>query len=961
MVTGEAGIGKSRLLEELQSQAHQAGFEVFRGNCSQVDASMPLGPWLDALRAFLAPLSAGDIRQRMGALAPEFTKLLPELGLLLPDIPPTPPLEPAAEKYRSFESISRFVAPANPAHPCLMILEDLHWSDSLSLELIHFLARRASGLAIMLVGSYRSEEQPPSLVRFVSELNRARLAQEIALKPLDRDEVERMAHAEWGPEVRISPDLLDGLLRLTDGSPYFLEEILKSISDEGRRAAVSLHTSLTELQVPPSIQRLVRQRAEQLPEVSRGVLIEASVIGERVEFGILQATTHRDEAALTTALKNLIEAHLLVQESADQFAFRHELTRQAIYSMLMLRERKEMHRKIGEILERLGRDTASAQLAYHFHQAEDWPKAFEYSRRAGEQALALYASREAYAHFAQALDAAQHLDPPPGPEVEVQLYRARAQAREMWGDFDGARLDYEAALDLARRGAGREHEWQTLIDLGLLWQSRDLERAGEYFRAALELAYHLDDPSFLAQSLNRIGNWHMNQGQATAALSFHRDALELFRQRGDRQGMAQSLDLLGMASYALGDIIQGVGCLEQAIPIFRELDDRQGLVNALLNLTFRALSDTEVLGKIDYLQLKSLCDEAFQIAHESNWSQGEASALIQAEICVEKAGEYRQALGLLDRAHAMLEDRHYLELFARLHLRFGNILSDLLSPVEAQEHAETGSRAVKELGSGLLMLAATSDLALAALLRKDLARARALLDALLPGEYPEGEELLPRRKCWAVRAELQLMEGQPRRALELIDRLLASAANLGQSGPHSIPYLSLLRGRALAALGRVQDADVELQGALPVARTQGRLPLEWRLHAELGKVLRAAGRREDADQEFSAARTIIEQLAEHVPDETLRDNFLQHALEMLPPAHVPTPRQAAKKEFGGLTAREREIATLIAQAKSNREISAQLIISEKTTERHIANILKKLDFGSRTQIAVWAVEKGLHK
>ncbi|MGE5249345.1 MAG: helix-turn-helix transcriptional regulator [Bacteroidota bacterium] len=959
MLAGEAGIGKSRLCDEIKSQPVSQDFRILQGNCFQQDASFPYAPWIDALRMFFAPLSVAEIKQALGPLTSEINKLLPELRVLIPDIPPNPALEPAAEKYRTFESLWRFLLSVGASRPTLIIMEDLHWADSLSLELVYFLARRISKLPMAIIGTYRSEEQSPGLVQLLADLNHERLLQEIALKPLDQTGVGQMVQAAVQTERRIPSDAVNSLWALTDGNPLFLEETLKNLAEEGHIQELLQRGTLGEVPVPRSIQRLQQQRVERLPEVARRLLLMASVIGQRFDFRLLQETSGQNQEELLHAITHLEHARLILQESAEQYAFRHVLTRQAVYSLLMLPERQALHQLIGETMERMTgrRKVGAAQLAHHFYQAEAWQEAMDYSQRAGEQALALYAPREALAHFMRALDAAEHLELAPS----FVLLRGRARSHEVLGEFDLARADYENALDLARAETDRAMEWQALLDLGLLWQSRDLERAGEYYRAALELAYHLDDPSFLAQSLNRIGNWHMNQGQATAALSFHRDALELFRQRGDRQGMAQTLDLLGMVSYALGDIIQGMAYLGQAVPIFRELDDRQGLVNVLINLTFRAVSDTEVLGEIDYLQLKSLSDEAFQIAHESNWSQGEVSAVMQGAICLEKAGDYGQALGLLARVQSMLEESQYLELFARLHLRFGSILLDLLGLTEAQQHFETGLAAVKELRSGLLMLAATGHLASASLLQKDFARARALLGALLPAEYPEAEQLLPRRACWAVRAELELMEGQPGRALELIDRLLASAPNLGQYGPHAIPYLSLLRGRSLAALGQMEEAEVELEGALPVARMQGRRPLEWRLHAELGRVSRLAGRREDAEREFSAARTIIEDLASHLPGEALRQNFLQRALAMMPAPHIPTARQAAKREFGGLTAREREIAALIARGKSNREIAGELVISENTAERHVANILSKLGFNSRTQIALWAAEKGLGK
>jgi ATP/maltotriose-dependent transcriptional regulator MalT len=244
-----------------------------------------------------------------------------------------------------------------------------------------------------------------------------------------------------------------------------------------------------------------------------------------------------------------------------------------------------------------------------------------------------------------------------------------------------------------------------------------------------------------------------------------------------------------------------------------------------------------------------------------------------------------------------------------------------------------------------------------ALLQNDVARARALLAPLLPAEHPEGQEPFHLRGCWTARAELELKEGNPSQALEIVDRLLTSAPNLAEYGPHAIPSLSRLRARVLAALGRMDETEAELQSALIVAQAQSLRPLIWRMRADLGRAYLARGRRKEADREFSSARTIIQDLANNTPEGKLRDNFLKRASATLPAAHIPTPRQAAKKEFGGLTAREREVAILIARGKSNRDIANELVISDKTTERHVANILLKLGFRSRTEVAAWLVEK----
>jgi DNA-binding CsgD family transcriptional regulator len=360
-----------------------------------------------------------------------------------------------------------------------------------------------------------------------------------------------------------------------------------------------------------------------------------------------------------------------------------------------------------------------------------------------------------------------------------------------------------------------------------------------------------------------------------------------------------------------------------------------------------------------YWQLADLSEEALQIARGFNWDQGEARALIPGAISLSQTGDYARALEWLSRAQAIAEATGHRESFARCQITRGQILLDLLAFTEARQQFEAGLALAQELGAGFLTLAAAAGLARASVLQNDWVQAKGLLDAWLPAVFPEGRMTIHQRRLWSGRAELELALGKPDLALAIVERLFAATIDLAQHGPHAVPYLSRLRARALAALGQLQDAEAEFQGTLPVATRQGQRPMLWRLHADLGNVYRALGRRSEAEREFASARAIIQDMGNNVPEGVLRTNFLQRALATIPAPRVPTPRQAARKEFGGLTAREREIAALIAQGKSNREIANELVIGVNTAERHVANILAKLGFSSRSQIAVWAVEKGL--
>jgi DNA-binding CsgD family transcriptional regulator len=218
---------------------------------------------------------------------------------------------------------------------------------------------------------------------------------------------------------------------------------------------------------------------------------------------------------------------------------------------------------------------------------------------------------------------------------------------------------------------------------------------------------------------------------------------------------------------------------------------------------------------------------------------------------------------------------------------------------------------------------------------------------------------MAQRLMWCAQVELALAKGKPDRALEITDQLIASDPNA--SDGRSILRVSKSRGEALLALHRTAEARVELEAAQEIAATLGASPMLWQITVLLGNFYKAQGDHEEAEKAYSAARTLIEELAATMPDESLRDNFLQKAMAQLPHARPLSPAKARKQAFGGLSTREREVAVLIAQGKSNREIADMLVLSERTIESHVSSILFKLDYTSRTQIATWVIEKGLTK
>src|SRR5437764_244627 len=254
--------------------------------------------------------------------------------------------------------------------------------------------------------TYRSDEVHPSLSHFLAQLDRERLAQEFALAPLTQSEVSTMLSAIFAlrravftAHPLLQGDLLDAMYSITEGNPFLIEELLKSLIEAGDIFYEHGHWQRKELgewHIPRSVQDAVELRTAQLSEGARQVLNLAAVAGRHFDFALLQELTRQDEAQLLQLIKELMAAQLVVEESADQFAFRHALTGQAVSAQLLGRERKALHRKIAETFERLYASTLEAHLAdlaVHFSEAGAWEQALEYSQRAGEHAQTLYASQ----------------------------------------------------------------------------------------------------------------------------------------------------------------------------------------------------------------------------------------------------------------------------------------------------------------------------------------------------------------------------------------------------------------------------------------------------------------------------------------------------------------------------------------------------------------------------------------
>jgi len=501
-------------------------------------------------------------------------------------------------------------------------------------------------------------------------------------------------------------------------------------------------------------------------------------------------------------------------------------------------------------------------------------------------------------------------------------------------------------------------EWQCLLDIGFLWVERDYAQAGQWFRKSLDLAQVLSNPKLHARSLNRIGNWLVNTGRAADSLQTHQEALAIFESLQDTQGMAETFDLLGMANGLYGDTMQAVEHYEHAIALFRSLNDQQGLISSL---TTRASLSCPGWAETTY----SVCEppehcsrdimEALNLARQVESLTAQAYVGWNGGGSLASFGELGRGFTLTQEALRIATEIQHAQWLAATYFTLGRVYYLLLEANLAVQALETGLRLASDTGSAWWIGNITAYLARSYLLQGALPRAEAVLKAVMPREQQPANSP-ERRMIWAW-GELALASDEPEIALGIADRLLASAPGATKAQP--IPWLLKLKGEALGALKRREEAIQVLEEATQGALARQERPLLWQLHRSLGRQYHSLKQEDLAQRNFTSARQVIASLASTIDDAYLREHFLHAALATLPREKPVTASRVAKEAFGGLTEREREVVRLVAQGKSNREIADVLVVTKRTIETHINNIQYKLNLASRTQIVVWAVEKGL--
>src|ERR1700722_2879112 len=441
LISGEPGVGKTRMADEVAAAADAKRMAIMVGHCSEHDEAVAYLPFVEILEDFVDRESNPDmLRAALGAQAPELARLIPKLKNILPELPPPLDLPPAQARRHLFNCFFDFVARIASERSTLMILEDLHWGDDSTLSLLDHLTQRLSDLPLMVIGTYRDAEVNVTrpLAKTLDDLLRGRLATRVRLKGLPRDGVAAMLEGLSG---KSAPAVVVGeVFAETEGNPFFVEELFRHLEEENRLydSAGQFRSQLRigELDAPPSVRLVVARRLARLSDLTQKMLATAAVIGRLFSFEILQSSSGADADSILEHVEEAERAGLVfsVADSPKaRFEFSHELIRQSVLAALSAARRQRLHLEVADAIERTcsaareskysrSIDDHAAELAHHYARGGNPAKAVECCSRAIVRFADLGSNAEVLAQFESGLELLQQLpDDDRRAELELDL------------------------------------------------------------------------------------------------------------------------------------------------------------------------------------------------------------------------------------------------------------------------------------------------------------------------------------------------------------------------------------------------------------------------------------------------------------------------------------------------------------------------------------------------------------
>ncbi len=588
LICGEAGVGKTRLSTHMALESHGQGATVLYGRCDE-DLGVPYQPWVQALRHYAQNGSQAVLRAHVERYGGELTRLVPDLGDRVSDLPSPRESDPETEQYLLYAAVAGLLEEAGAQEPLLLILDDLHWADGPTLSLLrHVVTAGASAPVLVVVGAYRDSElsREHPLTALLADLHREQGVQRIKLTGLEADDVvalmESVAEQEMNEEGRA---LAMEITRETAGNPFFAGEMLRHLAESGVTVQQDggrwrLVGNVADLGLPQSVREVVGRRVERLGSDARAALSAATVIGRDFDLDLLVGVLDFSEARLLDLLEEAVAASLLREngEQAGRFTFTHALVEHALYEDLGRTRRARLHQQVAEALEeRCGDEPGErlGELAAHWAAAvvsTNTAKALHYAQRAAEHALAALAPDEAARWYRQALEL---YDQAPGGAVSerCELLIGLGEAQRQIGNPEFRQTLLEAA-ELAQDLSDTDRLRRAVLANSRGWVSQagavDSERVRALEAAAQALPDH--DP-WRARVLALLACELHYAGEPARCRRLAAEAIEIARAAGDPVALAHTLFNASWAIWVPDTLGERQRLSDELVELAQRLDD----------------------------------------------------------------------------------------------------------------------------------------------------------------------------------------------------------------------------------------------------------------------------------------------------------------------------------------------------------------------------------------------------
>jgi class 3 adenylate cyclase/tetratricopeptide (TPR) repeat protein len=873
-IVGEAGLGKSRLIAEARAEwdrrmpdAHtdepHRGWETWQ--CVSYDVTRPYAQYRRRV-ARVAGIDDTDppevVRAKLaGTMGHGWEDHLdPHMEVWRSLFGVTEAGEQALEGEAFRNAITELVTTSTRslgAEPRLLVFEDLHWCDEASMDVLIETAKLVDDIPSLFVFAYRPDRQAPSWrLKQWLETEYPHRAIELVLTPLSTTESERLIDTLIPDEAA---DVRAEILARTDGNPLFLEEVTAAV-----------HEHHVDMAIPTTLQALFTARLDALDEQAKHTLQLASVIGRSFTEPVLRAVGDDD---ITPALRTLERAGLIVETARTperEYAFRHSLTQDATYGTILLKRRRELHRRVAEVFEELYTtriEIAAPLIAQHAREAGDHERTLRYASLAAETDARLYAHAETITHTTWAIEAADAV----GRTDVSDLHSLRGRALELSGRIPEAVTNYEQMEKAADANGDRAAALAADLALTTLYATPtpvfDAVAGRTLCERTIALARELGDRAAESKALWNLMTLNtFSGGDPIEAVHAGEQSLAIARELGANEQVAFTLNDLWRPYAASGDLKAARNVLEEARPIWQELEN--------LPMYSENLSSTAALFALagENTEALALSDESHRIAGEIGNRWGQSYSLLNSYHIDASQGNVGRALAKMRECIECADASGFMIPLAATRADMGALYANLGQIDRGAELAATGLAIAEEVNALAVPLVMAS-VAEVHLLAGRLEEAAVAIEKSMTDRLPGLLAFSAAANAQIQKGRLAAIRGDHQQAIDVADELIEWVRPLEVQLYN--PAALLLKGASLRALGEREQAEHALLQGHEIAEQLGYAPMLWQIDVQLSGIAAAVGDDERATELGDRARRIVEKVAASIDEDDVRASFFR--------------------------------------------------------------------------------------